>query len=595
MTDPKIFAVIVGVEDYTDFDPSGGANLPGAQADARSWLHYCIETLGVPHDNIVLLTKRLEGEHERGQGSPTQALHRRAEATYANIRRSMVELGDRMRAEGGPCTAIFAYSGHGLAPRWAGQIREGMSLGIAPCDLSAQDGVVQNAILFGALESWLGELPEHSQVSSFLDCCYSTLPQSLRLDKGKEQSGALQHGPFAGPTVLATELWGSSYFIDTFEGPRGAFTWALLTLLPQWTLRESQGVPFANVSYGNLVFRTRELLAVMGVEQAPVLVGDSRNSMRPVFYPDAVTHIATANTPDKPRRSAQLDDDADHDTGFTLLQVDVKINGVSAPLAQVVVANSGQGGPNGASGLVAGTESWFFAALPSSMASATELVWTILKQDEWNNYQPPAGPQFDTPPLCFKAPVAGNPRAPGAPVKGPVETGPNPMQLSFAMADPVGAVQPFGMTWFWNDDGVRGFSFYNNKPNFKGANGCLHGLLVGETMSVPLTGNSGANPPNFSLFYLSEPGLKGITTHIPDAPDPNQEYWVTGFIRSPNGHGPTGPWSSCKAVQGTPIDLNSITNTPPQVPSGQKISYYIWNTNMDWPMWIDTNGSPVYP
>ncbi len=587
MKNPRLFAVIVAVEDYSDFDPSGAANLPGAGADAKGWLHYVLGTLGCLPENVVVLTKNLCGTRT---GDPSHSV-RHLEATAANIQGAVEEMGERMRAQNAPCTGIFAYNGHGLAPRWAGKTRQGKSLGIAPCDMRLVDGGLHGAILFPQLERWLGALPEQAQLSSFLDCCYSVLPEGVHMAPKLQAPGLLERGPFAGPTVLASQLWGSSYFIDTADGPRGAFTWALLTLLPQWTLRLGLGVYTPNVSYGDLVFRVRALLDVMGIEQAPVLVGDSRNSMSPVFYPTLETHIATARTPDKVRRSAQLDDDADHD-GYTLLSVKAQISGGPQLLALVVVANSANVA-TAAVGQVAGTETWFLQDPPADLSGASRLIWEIVEQKAWSQFTAPSGTA-----MVFKAPVAGNPRGVGAPLKQPTVPGTNPQSKSFALSSVTGVVQPFAMTWFWNDAGFSGFTLFNNQSDFAGTHGCLRGLALGTELDLLPTPSNGA--PQFTRCYLSDCTLPSVsvgTPPPPPPPTPSTDYWAGSYTlnTASKGHGAVGSWVPFTAETGSPVVWASFPTSPPRAPQGQAHQLYLWRQGMSKPKWVNPNDPSTYP
>jgi hypothetical protein len=131
-----------------------------------------------------------------------------------------------------------------------------------------------------------------------IDACYTTLDaaQSPSLTRGGVAAGELSARmraaiAAAGPGVLTSGLlhmwqnaiygrvmlgsrpWGLTWRTPVGGRTRGAFTFALTTLIQQWTPDRHNDVQYITASYGDLMERSQALLDALGVAQRPTLVG----------------------------------------------------------------------------------------------------------------------------------------------------------------------------------------------------------------------------------------------------------------------------------------------------------------------------------
>ncbi|MGK7397801.1 MAG: WG repeat-containing protein [Candidatus Cyclobacteriaceae bacterium M3_2C_046] len=153
----RTFALIIGNEDYSSFqmDLNTDMNVDFATVDATTFKKYLVSTLGVPNENITLLTN----------------------ATAGQMRQSIARLSAISEAFEGEARLIFYYAGHGLP-------REGSNEPyLIPVDVSSSN--LDYAI---KLEDVYKKLTEHQSetVTVFLDACFTggARNQSLVASRG---------------------------------------------------------------------------------------------------------------------------------------------------------------------------------------------------------------------------------------------------------------------------------------------------------------------------------------------------------------------------------------------------------------------------
>ena len=138
------YALIIGNEDYTG--NQGGldaeSNVEFANNDARTFRQYCISTMGVPEDNVMLLL----------------------DATAGKMNQSIEKLSKLIKVNEGAAEVIVYYAGHGYPDEQTKQAY------LIPVDVTAAD--LQTAIKLQTLYSRLTEFPA-KRITVFLDACFT--------------------------------------------------------------------------------------------------------------------------------------------------------------------------------------------------------------------------------------------------------------------------------------------------------------------------------------------------------------------------------------------------------------------------------------
>jgi len=142
--DKNKYALVIGNEDYTQYQGglSSESNVDYAKADAITFSKYCIKTLGVPKENMVLLT----------------------DAISSQMRREIEKLMKLAMYSEGEAEIIFYYAGHGFPDE---QSKESY---LMPVDISGAE--VTSGIKLSDLYSKLTKYPT-KKVTVFLDACFS--------------------------------------------------------------------------------------------------------------------------------------------------------------------------------------------------------------------------------------------------------------------------------------------------------------------------------------------------------------------------------------------------------------------------------------
>ncbi len=200
----KKYALIIGNEDYSRYQPGlqSEVNVDYAINDARVFAEYCEKTLGVPRENITLLT-----DATRGQMSQALAKHERL-----------------LEVEKGQAEMIFYYSGHGLPEESTNTPY------LIPVDVSGTQPT--NGI---ALMDVYGQLSRHAaqKVVVVLDACFSGGARSKELVamKAVRVSANVSNVP-ANLVVLASSSGNEASAVYR-EKQHGYFTYFLLKELKE--------------------------------------------------------------------------------------------------------------------------------------------------------------------------------------------------------------------------------------------------------------------------------------------------------------------------------------------------------------------------
>jgi uncharacterized caspase-like protein len=200
----KKYALIIGNEDYSRYQPGlqSEVNVDFAVNDARVFAEYCEKTLGVPKENITLLT-----DATRGQMSQALSRHERL-----------------LEVEKGQGEMIFYYSGHGLP-------EEGTNTPyLIPVDVSGSQPSAGIALM-----DVYGQLSKHpaQKVTVVLDACFSGGARSEELVamKGVRVSANVSNVP-ANLVVLASSSGNEASAVYR-EKLHGYFTYFLLKELKE--------------------------------------------------------------------------------------------------------------------------------------------------------------------------------------------------------------------------------------------------------------------------------------------------------------------------------------------------------------------------
>ncbi|HRI63751.1 MAG TPA: caspase family protein [Polyangium sp.] len=285
------YALLIGIHDYTHYDPSGASNVLGARNDVKAWYRTCL-ALGIPAENIRVLASPI-------------LCNGIAQATIAEATREKIieHLGWLAKQIGGdePASGLITFSGHADAGE------DGSPL-VCPSDLTPS---FEEIIDVGVL---LKDAPPHvkKNLTMMLDTCHAqqgatataALVQHLAV---RRSTMAVRGGDRA--TTMAACRRNQESVSAVFSGHRlGAFTWAATSALTQWTTQSADGVTYVDVSYSDLLERVRGLLSTLSFSQIPVLSGPPGIEKQAFLYSNTDRGTgATHSDPTAFRGARQLD------------------------------------------------------------------------------------------------------------------------------------------------------------------------------------------------------------------------------------------------------------------------------------------------
>jgi hypothetical protein len=298
-------ALLIGIDDYRAFDPSGDSDLKGGAHDTVAAAR-CCTVLGMNPVDIHILRDDVESA-----GNPF-TIRSKGKTTRAAIEAQLGWLREQLDAGR---KGLLWYSGHGAHTE-----KDGLLL--CPSDT---DATFAGAISFKGLKALLG--PNAAQnLTVVLDCCHG----GPRVDRLGRRSSTLGGDPIEagaafdddlqiGAIVLAACAPGEQTQQSWFSAlPHGAFTWALLSTANQWQAQQQGANVRMDLDYATLMAKAGELLRVLEFEGNPQLHGPPGVDVGKL----AALQIgndpeATSPDPDADRGGVELDPDMHYALGFS--------------------------------------------------------------------------------------------------------------------------------------------------------------------------------------------------------------------------------------------------------------------------------------
>ncbi len=457
------YALIVGVHTYDNFP-----NQPviGALNDVRRWYRFFEGHLGVKPENIFVLTSPTLTERQASSicpGVPTENL---GCATHDAVRDGVKHLGEAVHAVDGS-NGIFVWSGHGTSLMPGGtQGQEGATIALCPSDTTVPgDASMGNLLTFLQIQRWWseaaagkgGKVEATRNLTMILDTCYQAgpgaralLPSAPTVEVASDDLAVFER------VMMAARQSETAVDVRVQQRHYGAFSFALTTMLEQWTVRHDGGMRFVNGSYADVMYRTRELISVLGIDdQTPTLSGFRGVGQVAVFNPDSTVYIGdTSVAPDVAHHHRQLSGDED---GFTAYEF-VQYNGEEdITLAIAIVVGVVPTVNEGYYGVFTQTAEYWYWDDTGASADPNEDVTLKIKVEAW-----PA--EGETSPVVQKAQgLGGGPEVQPEAVtwtedanpSGTVWKGEDNAGNQFALIFTIGSALG-GPTWYRETDDVGG-------------------------------------------------------------------------------------------------------------------------------------------
>lgn len=239
MKRPHAYALIIGNEDYTKYQPglSTESNVLFALNDARTFARYTENTLGISKRNIFLLENAIGSE----------------------MNREIERLAKLIEIENGQAEIFVFYAGHGFPDETTHQSY------IMPVDISGAN--VTSAISLGGLYGKLTRFPA-KQVTIFLDACFSGAGREAGLLAARSVRIKPNEELVSGNLIVFSASRGDQMALPYREKQHGLFTYFLLK-----SIQESKG----NITCNELFEKVKNevtLSAVreLGKEQNPSVI-----------------------------------------------------------------------------------------------------------------------------------------------------------------------------------------------------------------------------------------------------------------------------------------------------------------------------------
>lgn len=248
-------ALIIGVNSYETLTDG----LKGAVTDAIHW-YGIARRMGIADRDITVLTSPVLDPSALGSDAVTCG-----PATRAAITAAVEQLADAMDTEGA-CKAMVTFSGHG---GWS----EARGALIAPADVRAD---LEDAVSLGELEALLDRRADDTDVTFFVDACY-------RHRDGGEGIGLLPTLRRRDVVFSACPPQAQSHELFVGGEWRGAFSWAVTSILDRWGPRAVGADPDYNLDYATLRDRAAALLRAVAVVQLPMVSGATLEPPRGVL------------------------------------------------------------------------------------------------------------------------------------------------------------------------------------------------------------------------------------------------------------------------------------------------------------------------
>lgn len=197
-TQDKTFALIIANENYEEVDP-----VPFASNDGAIFKTYCQQTLGIPEDNIHIIS----------------------DATLGKMRRQTEWLQEAMEAYRGDARVILYYAGHGIPDE------KNKTAYLLPVDGFGRD--VKTAYPLDELYASLAKLPSKS-VTVFLDACFSGAKrEGSMLTSARGVAIKVKQSAPEGNLVVFSASQGDETAYPYDDQQHGMFTYYLLKKLKE--------------------------------------------------------------------------------------------------------------------------------------------------------------------------------------------------------------------------------------------------------------------------------------------------------------------------------------------------------------------------
>ncbi len=298
------YALLIGVDHYDTL--GSAAELSGSRNDVLMWHWFCRQHLGIPAENIRMLTSpRLDpGKDFGGDPVPAESL---GDASEASIRAGYAWLLERMN--GGKNPGLLAYSGHGLL------------LANGRPALSASDVTAggKGGIPLQELGEAVSKASAQQMLTAIFDCCHVAAPASVGdlrtctgLSYGAESAPSIEDEAFnvSHRVFLAASPGRPAYQGKMGRSVHGALSFALVTAAEQWKASQAPGQTGLDVNHKELFKRAKKLLRALRMKQSPKLRvpfdAQSRSAVRKMPFFGMAAGI-TARTPDAVRERIQTD------------------------------------------------------------------------------------------------------------------------------------------------------------------------------------------------------------------------------------------------------------------------------------------------
>lgn len=278
-SNPHAYALLVGVGDYLDFDPTGASDLEGPVNDVRAW-YETVRQAGVPAANVRICVAPGLSSGALGDGRGVTVTG----ATCAEIRAGLEWLVAALDGSAGS-KALLTWSSHGTLSAEGAEV-------LCPSDVHADGKTLHNGISLREIGEVLDARRAGSRITTFIDACHTATGFVDGMGcRGLSWTGATARAPAdaaghraLGDLVLTSSEPGRpSHELPSVGGPVGAFSWAANAALRRWGLAAGVDGATAGLSFADLAKRTGAMLAALDVPQVPCYVGDPAGADERVF------------------------------------------------------------------------------------------------------------------------------------------------------------------------------------------------------------------------------------------------------------------------------------------------------------------------
>lgn len=201
---PDRFAIIIGNEDYHSYQKglSDEADVPFAANDAAVFARYCESVMGVPKDNIVLLTN----------------------ARWSDMNREINRITGIVSLRGGDAELILYYAGHGFPDA------DSKEAYLIPVDISGTD--YESGFRLSDLYARLSATGA-GRITVFMDACFSGGGRRAGLLAARGVRVVPKETPLKGNLVVFSATTDDQVALPYTEKQHGMFTYFLLKKLQE--------------------------------------------------------------------------------------------------------------------------------------------------------------------------------------------------------------------------------------------------------------------------------------------------------------------------------------------------------------------------